>query len=141
MPHAGPRSRPFVCLAVMLAITASPVAAQSTPDTSLAARLVGSWTVDLRPTPDAPAYDKEFVIETVTGRDFTGRFYDTPIENGKINADWGEVHLSFVSRDGSGPYNHAAVLKDGRMVGQSHSLGRDFLLVWRAKRLVPATNK
>src|SRR5690606_29628131 len=84
MPHAGPRSRPFVCLAVMLAITASPVAAQATVDTSLAARLVGSWTVDLRPTPDAPAYDKEFVIETVTGRDFTGRFYDTPIENGKI---------------------------------------------------------
>jgi hypothetical protein len=43
------------------------------------------------------------------------------------------VHLAFVSRDGSGAYNHSAVLRDGRMIGQSHSLGRDFLLVWRAK--------
>lgn len=28
----------------------------------------------------------------------------------------------------------AAVLRDDRMIGQSHSLGRDFLLVWRARR-------
>lgn len=136
MPRSTTVSRAlsFVAAAVFL-LLASPISAQAqaTPaaDTTLAARLIGTWTVDLRPTPDAPAYDKEFVIETVTGNTFTGRFYDTPIENGRINAVWGDVRLAFVTRDGSGPYHHAATLRAGQIDGQSHSLGREFVMVWR----------
>ena len=137
MPRSTTVSRPlsFVAAAVFL-LLATPISAQAqaTPaaDTTLAARLIGTWTVDLRPTADAPAYEKEFVIETVTGNTFTGRFYDTPIEHGMINTAWGDAHLAFVSSDGIGVYNHSSVLRGGKMVGQSQSLGRSFLLVWRA---------
>jgi hypothetical protein len=118
--------------AVILLAIAAPLHAQTpAADTTLAARLIGTWVIDLRPTPDAPAYEKEFVITSVTGTAFTGTFYDTPIENGRINAAWGDVRLAFVTRDGSGPYHHAATLRAERIEGQSHSLGREFVMVWR----------
>lgn len=96
--------------------------------------LVGVWKVDLRAKPDAAPYFKEFVVKALDGNTFTGEFYGTEIEQGRVNADWGDVHFAFVTRDGSGPYNHSGVLRAGKLEGLSHSLGRDFLLVWRGER-------
>ena len=47
--------------------------------------LKGVWQIDLRPTPDAPAYFKDFVVKSVDGKKFTGTFYDSPISNGTIS--------------------------------------------------------
>ena len=96
--------------------------------------LVGSWRVDLRPTPDAEAYYKDFVVNAVDGRTFTGTFYDSPISQGRLNSDWGRLHFSFVTEDGSGPYLHAGVLEGERMSGVTNSTGRGFLSVWSAER-------
>jgi hypothetical protein len=96
--------------------------------------LVGTWKVDLRPKPGADPYFKTFVVKTVDGNKFTGLFYDTEIEQGRINVEWGDVHFAFVTQDKSGAYNHSGVLRGDKIEGMTNSLGRDFLLVWRAER-------
>jgi hypothetical protein len=96
--------------------------------------LVGAWKVDLRPTPDAPAYFQEFVVSSVQGKTFTGTFYGAPIEQARINTDWGAVRIAFVTSDASGPYNHSATLVGGRLEGLTNSTGRDFLSFWTATR-------
>jgi len=97
--------------------------------------LLGTWTVDLRPTPASEPYYKEFVVTSVQGSSFTGTFYDTPISQARLNVDWGKLRIAFVTADGSGPYNHSAVLEGNRLEGLSNSTGRDFLSYWSAVKL------
>lgn len=99
-----------------------------------ATELLGTWTVDLRPTPDAEAYYQEFVVTAVDGKRFTGTFYGTAIENARVNTDWGQLHFAFTTADGSGAYNTSGVLVDGKLQGRTHSLGREFLAVWTAEK-------
>jgi hypothetical protein len=108
------------------AFAAEPVAVPQT--------LVGTWQVDLRPTPDAEPYVQEFVITAVAGNTFTGTFYGTPVEQARINSIWGKLRIAFVTRDGSGPYNHSAVLEGTRLEGLTNSTGRDFLAYWSAEK-------
>ncbi len=96
--------------------------------------LLGTWIVDLRPTPGSDPYYKEFVVTSVQGRSFTGTFYDTPVSQARINTDWGKLRIAFVTTDGSGPYHHSAVLEDDTLEGLSNSTGRDFLSYWSAVR-------
>lgn len=96
--------------------------------------LVGAWKVDLRPTLDAPAYFQEFVVSSVPGKTFTGTFHGAPVEQARINTDWGTVRIAFVTSDGSGPYNHSATLVGNRLEGLTNSTGRDFLSFWSATR-------
>jgi hypothetical protein len=96
--------------------------------------LIGVWKVDLRPTPSAPAYFQEFVVSSVKGKFFTGTFYGAPIEQARINTDWGLVRIAFVTSDQSGPYNHSAALIGSRLEGLTNSTGRDFLSYWSATK-------
>jgi hypothetical protein len=108
--------------------------AASGPDTSPVSAdfLIGTWTVDLRPMPTADPYYKTFVVTSVDGNSFEGTFYDTPVSEGRINADWGKLRIAFVTADGSGAYHHSAVLEDDRLEGMSNSTGRGFLAYWSA---------
>jgi hypothetical protein len=94
--------------------------------------LLGTWRVDLRPTPDSEPYYKEFVVTSVRERSFEGTFYDTTISQARINTDWGKLRIAFVTADGSGAYNHSAVLEDNKLEGLSNSTGRNFLSFWSA---------
>ena len=96
--------------------------------------LVGTWQVDLRPTPDAEPYLQELVITAVAGNTFTGTFYGTPVEQARINSIWGKLRIAFVTRDGSGPYNHSAVLEGARLEGLTNSTGRDSRAYWSAEK-------
>lgn len=97
--------------------------------------LVGTWQVDLRPTPDAEPYYQEFEVFDVEGSELTGRFYGSEIVQGSINDDWGQVRFAFTTQDGSGIYHTAGVLDGDRLSGTTHSLGRNFLSVWTAERM------
>lgn len=107
-------------------------AIESSPDPVGGDSLLGTWVVDLRPTPDSEPYYQEFVVTSVQGNAFTGTFYGAPVSQARINTDWGTLRLAFVTADGSGPYNHSAVLSDSRLEGLSNSTGRDFLSYWTA---------
>lgn len=110
-------------------------AVESLPKVVSAEMLLGTWTVDLRPTPGSEPYYKEFVVTSVQGDSFTGTFYDAPVSQARINKDWGKLRIAFVTADGSGPYNHSAVLEGIRLEGLSNSTGRDFLSYWSAVKL------
>ncbi len=95
--------------------------------------LVGTWVVDLRPTPDAAPYLQEFVVTSVANGQLEGTFYGSSIEEGRINTDWGLVRFAFVTTDGAGVYHTSGRLDGGRLEGLTHSLGRDFLSYWTAE--------
>lgn len=95
--------------------------------------LVGTWKVDLRPTPDAAPYFQTFVVRSV-GDGFEMEFYGTPATNIHINKDWGHVEFAFTTEDGSGVYHTSGRLLGERLEGRTHSLGRNFLSVWTAER-------
>ncbi len=97
-----------------------------------AQQLIGTWNVDLRPKPDAPAYFQSFIVSSIQGKSFTGSFYGAPVEQARINVDWGTVRIAFTTADQSGPYNHSAVLVGKRLEGLTNSTGRDFLSYWTA---------
>jgi hypothetical protein len=123
----------LIALLLLLAVSACTTVPQSAVTVN-ANDLIGTWKVDLRPTPSAPPYFKEFVVTAVQGKTFTGNFYGTEITQGRLNTDWGAVRFSFVTADNSGPYNHSGVLKAGKIEGLTNSTGREFLAYWTADK-------
>ena len=119
-----------ILLALSLAIV---VDAQQTSKLD-STKLVGTWKVDLRPTPDAPAYFQTLEIKKIEGDTFSGTFYGSEIKNGRINQAWDFIYIAFTSSDNSGLYSHFAKLAGTRFEGATHSLGRNFLLPWRAEK-------
>lgn len=103
--------------------------------------LIGTWKVDLRPTPDAAEYFQEFIITKIDEKTFSGTFYGAEIKNGKVNTDWETVYLGFTSEDQSGLYSHSARLEGKKLSGATDSLGRGFLLPWRAEKKATVDNK
>jgi putative lumazine-binding protein len=99
-----------------------------------ASGLIGTWVVDLRPTPEAPAYLKKMIITAVEKGALRGRFYDTEMSEGRVNGDWGAPRFSFKTGDGSGVYHTHGVLRGDRIEGTTYSEGRKFLSVWTAHR-------
>jgi hypothetical protein len=102
-----------------------------------AAGLVGSWTVDLRPTPAAPAYLKKLVITAQQGTRVEGHFYDgTPLQAGRINTTSGPtLAFAFFTDPGEGAYQTAGrQVAPNRLEGMTLSTTRGFLLTWTAVR-------
>jgi hypothetical protein len=98
-------------------------------------QLLGTWQVDLRPTPDAKPYFQSFVVTKVNpDNSFEGTFYGAPISHARINKDWGAIRIAFVTADQSGPYNHSAVLQGRTLQGLTNSTGRGFLSYWSAAK-------
>ena len=97
--------------------------------------LVGTWRVDLRPTPDAAPYYQEMTITSVAGDSLTGTFYGAEIRSGRLNRDWGALRFAFVTEDGSGTYHTSGTLRGEEIEGMTHALGRGFLSYWTAERV------
>lgn len=99
--------------------------------------LVGTWKIDLRPTPDAAPYYEEMIITEVKDGRVFGTFYNSPIQYGTINTDWDKVVFAFITLDAGGStYNTTVEFKGDKLIGTTHSLGRGFLSVWTGARAV-----
>lgn len=102
--------------------------------------LLGSWTVDLRPTPDAAPYLKKLVITAVEGTHIEGHFYDgSPLQAGRINTSAGPLlHFAFFTDPGEGAYQTAGrMVSAHKLEGMTLSTTRGFLLPWTAVRDMP----
>ncbi|MEM7084206.1 MAG: hypothetical protein AAF465_15865 [Pseudomonadota bacterium] len=121
----------FFLILPLLTSCVAPMNGMQSPDAS---QLIGVWKVDLRPTPESDAYFSELVITMVNERTFSGTFYGTPVTQARINTDWFQVRIAFVTKDGSGAYHHSAVLSGATLEGLSNSVGRDFLSYWSAEK-------
>jgi|GEM_PF-718646 len=99
--------------------------------------LVGTWKVDLRPTPDAAPYYQYLKITKIKDGRVEGTFYNSPIQYGNINDDWGKVVIAFITQDGGDTTYNTTIEVDGyTMTGTTHSVGRDFLAVWTGEKIV-----
>lgn len=110
-------------------------AAEPTPPAPEA--LLGTWTVDLRPTPDAPAYLKKLVVTSVAGGKLEGNFYDgSPLQSGRLNVKSSPtVCFAFCTDPGEGAYfTSGRLVGPDQLEGMTLSTSRGFLLPWHAVR-------
>jgi len=105
---------------------------QATPPAEAA--LAGRWTVDLRPSPDAPRYEKAMVLTIGADRAVSGSFYDSEIQAGRASGSNGRVCFAFRTTDGAGPYHTSGCLVGDRILGQTWAEHRSFVLNWVAVR-------
>jgi hypothetical protein len=120
--------------AVEPAARGAPAAAQAAV---AASSLLGSWTVDLRPTPTAAPYLKKLVITAVQGTRIEGHFYDgSPLQAGRINTTSSPTLVfAFFTDPGEGAYQSAGrMVGPNRLEGMTLSTTRGFLLPWTAVR-------
>ena len=96
--------------------------------------MAGDWQVDLRLELTGTPYTQPMQILIAPEGTVSGSFYGSPIEAGRVGKAQGRDCLSFRTSDQSGAYHSAACLVDGRLVGQTWSEGRDFVLPWTAER-------
>lgn len=96
--------------------------------------LAGTWTVDLRPTPEAEPYARPFVADVGADGALTGSFYGSEILDGRVDAGWGALHFAFTTADDGGTYRHAGRVVGGRVEGTSYAPHRGLLSVWTATR-------
>jgi hypothetical protein len=125
-----------VILSVFITALAGAVQAQA-PSTAAPTSLVGSWTVDLRPTPEAAPYLKKLVITAVAGGRLEGHFYDgSRIQAGRQTLSAGlETHFAFFTDPGEGAYQSAGrQVSQDRLAGMTLSTTRGFLALWEATR-------
>ncbi|MEO0557689.1 MAG: S41 family peptidase [Bacteroidota bacterium] len=123
--------------AALAVLAGEAVDATPAPTPSQTDALLGTWMVDLRPTPESETYTQPFILRASDDAPFSGSFYNSPIQSAVVNDDWGDLRVAFTTSDGSGVYHHTAVLRDGRLHGTTHSIGRGFLAVWTAARPLP----
>jgi hypothetical protein len=136
--HLPARRRALPRLALAALVAGGAWAPPAPPRVLAPADLAGEWTVDLRPTADAPAYLKTMRLAVAPDNAVTGTFYDSPILAGRAGAGKGRTCFAFTTRDGSGPYHTAGCLAGDRVEGQTWAEGRGFLLTWTATRGVPS---
>ena len=92
--------------------------------------LFGTWEIDLRPSPQANPYLKDFTVSSFSEGTLRGIFYNTPFSNGRVNWAWGKIYFAFTTADNSGTYYHSAYLENGKIYGTSFSPSRAFMLPW-----------
>jgi hypothetical protein len=131
--RAGSLSLLFLCASGVAAEGPAPAAPASSSTAALAA-LAGRWTVDLRPSPDAPKYEKPMVLTIAADRTVGGSFYDSEIQAGRASGSNGRVCFAFRTTDGAGPYHTSGCLVGDRILGQTWAEHRSFVLNWVAVR-------
>ncbi len=131
----------LIIIALMLFYTTLSIAQNSKTDSpqqestdsvqqQLLRAAIGTWELDLRPSPDSEPYLKDFILQSFDKGKLSGAFYGTPFTNGKINTAWGKFYFSFTTADQSGTYFHSGYLENGTIRGTSYSEGRDFMIPW-----------
>lgn len=95
---------------------------------------LGTWVIDLRPTPESAPYIKEFKFTKVDGKNFNGEFYAYPFEGGLFNTDWDKIYFAFTTADQSGTYYHSGYIEGNKVYGMSLNENRKLMLPWKGEK-------
>lgn len=124
--------RPLFLFFVLFVCFSFSLKAQSTkPQTD---SLLGTWVIDLRPTPESEPYLKEFKFTRINGKEFDGEFYGYPFKSGFLNTDWGKVWFAFTTSDQSGTYFHSGYIEGDKIQGLSFNENRKLTLPWKGSK-------
>ena len=98
--------------------------------------LVGTWDVALYFSADSPPSSTVMEVEGINSDGtLSGSFYQSPFETGRYAVRDGEVVISVITSDGSGPYaTSGRLVTPERVEGQTLSTGRGFLMTWSATK-------
>lgn len=96
--------------------------------------ILGTWVIDLRPTPSSEPYLKEFKFTKIEGKEFSGEFYDTPFTGGILNKDWGKIYFAFTTGDQNNIYFHSGYIEGDKIQGLTFCETRKFALPWSGQR-------
>lgn len=118
----------LLLIAMSFGTISTPLAAQDR------SALEGDWTVDLRATPQAPAYLRPMTLTITADGALDGTFYERPIDLGRAGSTNGRPCFAFRTQDGSGAYQTSGCLFGEHIEGQTWSEGRRFILNWKATR-------
>ncbi|MEM1041797.1 MAG: hypothetical protein AAGI91_04130 [Bacteroidota bacterium] len=121
-------------LAVLALLAPLTTVAPTDEPLALTDDLVGTWQVDLRPTPDAEPYYQELIISSVADGALAGVFYGSAVQFGRVSLGQDGVVFAFVTMDRSSRYVTTGRLVDGRLEGVTYSPDRDLLQSWQAER-------
>lgn len=102
--------------------------------TEKADELVGNWTIDLRPSPDAEGYYQTFNVASLERNTFQGSFYGSKVENAFFNKNWDRLYFAFTTKDQSNTYYHSGYLMDGELLGISYCPTREFTAPWSGSK-------
>jgi len=99
-------------------------------------RLMGTWDVALYFSPGSPPSATVMEITAVrSDGTLEGNFYQSAFELARYVVREDQLIISVVTSDGSGRYQTSGRLSpSGEFRGQTHSIGRDFLMPWTAER-------
>jgi hypothetical protein len=97
--------------------------------------VIGTFIIDLRPTPESEPYLKEFKFTKVSGKKFDGEFYGYPFSGGFLNTDWGKIYFAFTTADQSGTYFHSGYIEGNKVFGMSLNEARELMLPWRGEKM------
>lgn len=96
--------------------------------------VLGTWIIDLRPTPESAPYLKEFKFTRIEGKKFDGEFYGYPFTGGFLNTDWDKVYFGFTTQDQSGTYYHSGFVEGNKVTGITLNENRAFILPWKGQK-------
>lgn len=98
--------------------------------------LLGTWKLDMSPEDRTDANFAMMKITKVESNTFEGEFYrdGVMLQEGRLNTQTGILYGALVSGDGTGQYNTSFYYKDGKLIGTTHAVGRNFLAVWEATK-------
>jgi hypothetical protein len=95
---------------------------------------LGTWIIDLRPTPESEPYLKEFKFTKIEGKNFDGEFYGYPFGGGFLNVDWDKIYFAFTTSDQGSTYFHSGYIEGDKVYGITLNENRKFVLPWRGQR-------
>lgn len=95
---------------------------------------IGTWIIDLRPTPESEPYLKEFKFTKIEGKIFDGEFYGYPFGGGFLNIDWDKIYFAFTTSDQGSTYFHSGYIEGDKVYGITLNENRKFVLPWRGQR-------
>ena len=96
--------------------------------------IIGTFTIDLRPTPESEPYLKPFKFTKIEGKKFDGEFYGYPFSGGFLNTDWDKIYFAFTTADQSGTYYHSGYIEGNKVFGITLNEARSFVLPWKGER-------
>ncbi len=98
--------------------------------------VIGTYIIDLRPTPESAPYLKDFKFTRVEGKKFDGEFYGYPFTGGFLNTDWDKVYFAFTTQDQSGTYFHSGYVEGNKVSGITLNESSGFVLQWKGQKKV-----
>jgi hypothetical protein len=97
--------------------------------------IIGTFKLDLRPTPTSEPYYKDFKFTKITGKVFDGEFYGYSFNGGYLNIDWDKIYFGFTTADQSGTYFHSGYIEGNFIYGVSLNENRKLLLPWKGVKV------